>query len=110
MAYIGNNLSTLVQTVEGTFGIFLYVTSDSMVLVTSAGYLSDGVARGMELGDFCFVVSGGVPFLLYCSNVVGKACTLASVSVALNGNNLPTSNPGVGSGFLWNNGGVVCVA
>lgn len=38
------------------------------------------------------------------------ATTSASALLALGGSNLPLSNPGVGTGQLWNNAGVVCAA
>lgn len=34
----------------------------------------------------------------------------AAALLALGGGNLPLTNPGAGSGQLWNNGGIVCVA
>lgn len=36
--------------------------------------------------------------------------TFPAQLLASGGGNLPLSNPGVGSGQLWNNGGVVCIA
>jgi hypothetical protein len=36
--------------------------------------------------------------------------TFPAQLLSLGGGNLPLSNPGVGSGQLWNNGGVVCAA
>jgi hypothetical protein len=42
-------------------------------------------------------------------SLVGRWIRLATIAT-LTGTNLPTSNPGVGSGLLWNNAGIVCVA
>ena len=110
MAYTGNTLSVITQTIEGYFHVYVYITFDTIAQVLASHYISDGTERGMILGDFVFAVIGGVPYMLYVSAVSGEACTLASVAVAINGSDLPTSNPGVGSGLLWNDGGFVVVA
>jgi hypothetical protein len=110
MAYTGNTLSVITQTIEGYFHVYVYITFDTIAEVLATGYVSDGTERGMLLGDFVFAVIGGVPYMLYVSAVSGEACTLSSVAVFINGADLPVINPGVGSGELWNNGGVVCVA
>lgn len=111
MAYVGSTLVLLAESIEGTNNLFSYKTSDVGATVLSAGYFSDGAERGMQLGDLVFIYAAGVGFLAYVSLISGFACSLAAVSIALiNGNALPTSNPGPGSGLLWNNGSFVCVA
>ena len=110
MAYTGNTLSLIANTVEGYFHIYAYITFDTIAQVIAPKYISDGVERGLILGDFVYAITGGVPYMLYVSAVSGGACTLSSVAVAISGADFPTTNPGVGSGTLWNNGGVVCVA
>jgi len=60
--------------------------------------------------------NGGVVCVVGPTTPSAQASTIyfGSVSaaslLALGGGNLPLTNPGVGSGLLWNNGGVVCVA
>lgn len=110
MAYTGGTLSLMANTIEGNFHLFAYITFDTIAEVLAAGYVADGTVRGMILGDFVYTVLSGVPYMLYVSAVSGEACTLTSVALAINGADLPTTNPGVGTGDLWNNGGIVCVA
>ena len=111
MAYVGANLSMLMETIEGSFSTFVYVTSDTIAQVLAAGYFSDGVERGMSVGDVVFASVGGVPYLLYVASSSHGACSVSPYTLAiLNGNGFPTSQPPLGSGLLWNNGGFVCVA
>ena len=111
MAYTGSSLSLIAASIEGSFNIFSYISPDSIQAVTANNYFSDGVERGMGVGDFLFAVVTGVPYILYVSASSGLACTVESAVLSLiNGNSLPTINPGAGSGLIWNNAGFVCVA
>jgi len=111
MAYSGANLSIMTQTVEGSFKLFFYASTDSLATVVSANYFADGVERGMQVGDFVFALVAGVPYMLFVASNVGNACTVTGVTVALvNGNTFPTTNPGPGTGLIWNNGDFLCVA
>jgi len=58
MAYDGSKLSLVYQPIEGARKHWQYVTADSLSTVLGAGYFSDGVARGMLLGDIVEVSSG----------------------------------------------------
>ena len=111
MAYSGALLSLMVGSVEGSFNIFVYQSQDDIGTVLDSNYFSDGFERGMQIGDFVFAVCSGVPYLLYVESQNGSAFTANTMSLALiNGNALPVTNPGPGTGLLWNNAGFVCVA
>lgn len=110
MAYTGNTLSIISQSIEGAFNICVYVTLDTIAQVLGAGYVSDGGERGLQIGDIVFAVIGGIPYVTFVSAITGLACTLESAALAINGNSLPRTNPGVGSGALWVDGGFVVVA
>lgn len=83
-------LTSLGATEAGTdYGgnsIWLYKSADAIAAVLAAGYINDGIQRGMQQGDVVIVhnTTGGPPYLNY----------LAQVSAAT-----PTANspPGVGS-------------
>ena len=111
MAYSGANLSVMAQTVEGNFSLFFYASPDNLATVVSANYFSDGIERGMQVGDFVYALVANIPYMLYVSSRVGFACTVSAVTTALvNGNTFPTTNPGPGTGLIWTNGGFLCVA
>ena len=111
MAYVGANLIVVAQSLEGSFDIFSYSTTDSVTTVTETNYFSDGAERGMSVGDWIFLVAAGYPYLLYVSESSGLKCTAESASLSIiNGNLLPTVKPPSGSGALYNNGGFVCIA
>ena len=99
-----------------------YLTNDSGVLVITSRYNTQFPVSpiGLSAGD------------LWCNcgpmDVIGVVCVVptttpdpsappvfylnltASVLLVTGGANLPLTNPGAGSGQLWNNAGVVCVA
>lgn len=112
MAYKGSNLSLMADSIEGTVSFFAYVTTDAVATVSGSGYFVDGGMRGMEVGDLVFLISSGVGYLCYVSNVSASlAVTITATALGLaNGNSLPTSNPGPGSGLFWNNNGFMCIA
>lgn len=110
MAYTGNTLSLIANSIEGSFNIFCYQTTDPVSGVLATDYFVDGVDRGMHVGDFVFAVVGGIPFTLYVSAEDGFACTVTSAAVAIDFSHLPTTNPGAGSGLAWNNAGFLCIA
>ena len=84
MAYDGNQLSNVVQTIEGNFNIFCYFTSDTLATVLGANYISDGQARGMELGAIVLVTIGTNTYWLQVSALQalasGKGVTLTGMS------------------------------
>lgn len=111
MAYVGNNVVIVAQSIEGSFQIFSYSTTDNITTVTGANYFSDGAERGMNIGDWIFCVAAGYPFLMYVVSSLGLACTAESASLSIiNGNSLPTVEPPAGSGIIWNNGKFICIA
>ena len=111
MAYSGENLAVMAQTIEGNFSIFFYSSPDNLATIIGVNYFKDGVERGMQVGDFVFAVVAGVPYMLYVYASSGLACTVEPATIALvNGNVFPTTNPGPGTGLIWNNGGFLCVA
>lgn len=91
------------------------LTSDSGALALTtppAGYptSSSGLSTGAIWSN------GGVVCVAGTTTPSGSAAAVyfnnltAATLLALGGGNLPLTNPGAGSGQLWNNGGVVCVA
>ena len=108
--YIGNDLLLISQSIEGSFSIFNYTTSDTIDEVIAANYFADGGERGMRVGDWIFCISAGLPFLLYVSASNGLSCTAESAVLALSGGSFPTTAPPAGSGVIWNNGNFLCVA
>lgn len=62
MAYIPDNLSLITPTVGGggvrVFG-YLNATPDADAVIVGAGYFSDGVAKGMRVGDLVDAVQTG---------------------------------------------------
>lgn len=74
MAYIGNQLSALNQTIEGNFNTYVYYhATDSLATVLGANYISDGLMRGMEPGNFVMIMLGAL---------TAPALYLAQVSAA----------------------------
>lgn len=55
MAYDGSKLSKLVGTLSGSFNIWVYEHTDAIATVNSAGYFSDGAARGLKENDLMIV-------------------------------------------------------
>ena len=111
MAYVGNAVTLVTPSIEGTFNVFAYATSDAITVVAGAGYFADGGERGMGVGDWLFCVAAGYPFLMYVTAETGLACTAEVATLAMvNGNSVPTTQPPVGSGILWNNAGFACFA
>jgi hypothetical protein len=80
MAYNGNFLSRIAQTIEGNQGEFFYVSPDGIATVFSAGYFSDGAARGMEQGDIVNIVAGGVTYQAYVTNSPTSTSRAATVA------------------------------
>jgi hypothetical protein len=110
MAYVGNSLALVVDSIEGSFSMFSYQSSDNIASILATNYFLDGVERGMKVGDYLFAIVQGLPFILCVASTTGLACTVTPAVLAISGSSLPTSNPGAGSGQLWNNAGFVCVA
>ena len=110
MAYVGKAVTLVTPSIEGTFNVFAYVTADNINLVAATNYFTDGVERGMGPGDWIFCAAAGYPFLMYVTAKSGLACTAEVAVLALNGGQFPITNPGPGSGIVWNNAGFLCVA
>jgi hypothetical protein len=53
MAYDGANLSCLTQAIAGP-RIWFYKSTDAAAVVDASGYITDGGARGMKVGDFVY--------------------------------------------------------
>lgn len=53
--YDGSNLNKVEDLIGGQQREWWYRTTDSLATVQGAGYFSDGVKRGMKLGDLVFV-------------------------------------------------------
>jgi hypothetical protein len=95
--------------------IQLGMVNDGGVLTLSgsgAGYPTSpsGLSSGALWNNGGVVCVAGTTTPNPAAPPVYLTTTSASALLALGGSNLPLSNPGVGSGILWNNGGVISVA
>jgi len=85
MAYVADNLAMVFAPVGG--GIipraFVYqTTSDADATIVGAGYFSDGVTKGMRVGDLVFAVATtGPKYKLYqVLSVSGAAATVQAAA------------------------------
>lgn len=83
MAYVADNLAMLVNPVGGGVipRIFVYQTaSDADATIVGAGYFSDGVTKGMRVGDLVDVIATtGPKYKRYqVASVSGAAATVAA--------------------------------
>jgi hypothetical protein len=83
MAYTGNNLSRIAQTMEGTQGTFFYVApaGDTLAQITGAGYFTDGNKRGMAIGDVVWVVLGGANYECYVATIGTAVAGVSAVTI-----------------------------
>ncbi|PVX61226.1 DUF2612 domain-containing protein [Paraburkholderia unamae] len=89
--------------------------NDGGVLALSAGIIGyptspSGLANGALWSNGSVVCVAGHTTPNPAAPPVYFSSVTPSSLLYITGSNLPLSNPGVGSGILWNNGGVVCVA
>ena len=82
MAYVGSALTLVTASVEGTFNVFAYVTADTIATVTTGYYFSDGIKRGLNVGDWIFCAAAGYPFLMYVTASRGFACAAEVATLA----------------------------
>lgn len=83
MAYVADNLAMLVNPVGGGVKprIFVYQTAaDADATIVGAGYFSDGVPKGMRVGDLVDVIATtGPKYKRYqVASVSGDAATVAA--------------------------------
>lgn len=82
MSYVPNNLRMIVDAVGGSVPrLFHYETvSDADATIVGAGYFSDGVSKGMRVGDVVDVVATtGPKYKRYqVASVSGDAATVAA--------------------------------
>ena len=83
MAYSGDNVALLYNSVGGALPrVFLYLngTPDSDATIVGAGYFSDGVSRGMRVGDLVDAINvGTAKYKRYqVASVSGAAATVAA--------------------------------
>jgi hypothetical protein len=84
MAYTGNTLSYMYGgPIEGAFKLWAYISSEATIAaVEAAGYFSDGVTCGMQVGDMIIVSNPstlGAAGLLQVTSVSGNAATALNV-------------------------------
>lgn len=106
-----------ISIVETNVTVLLANDGGVLVVSPSAGYPSS--ATGLVAGSLWRNTSGGgggvvsvVPGVTpnpFAPPVFFSSIT-AAILLTLGGGNLPLTNPGAGSGQLWNNGGVVSIA
>jgi len=85
MAYVPDNLAMVFAPVGGGIvpRVFLYQTaSDSDATIVGAGYFSDGVTKGMRVGDLVYAVATTGPKKkeYQVASVSGAAATVAAVT------------------------------
>jgi hypothetical protein len=81
MGYVADNLSLVVAGIEGRSpNIFVHnAVADNNAAITGAGYFSDGVLKGMKVGDLVHVIATGPKYKLYqVASVSGDAATVAA--------------------------------
>lgn len=60
-------------------GHWTYVSADAVATVIAAGYISDGVDKGMKVNDVVTVVDSNVPSIDYCLVTVVSAAGLVTM-------------------------------
>ncbi len=82
MAYVPDNLALVINPTGGDLRrFFLYQTAaDADATIVGAGYFSDGVTKGMRVGDIVdAVATTGPKYKRYqCTAVSGAAATVAA--------------------------------
>jgi hypothetical protein len=77
MAYTPNTLAQRAYgMVEGLFGVWEYVTTDTPAQYLAPGYFSDGSSKGMEVGDLVWVINKTAITAVRC------ICTAATVTTS----------------------------
>jgi hypothetical protein len=84
MAYVADNLAMTINPVGGALPrLFLYLnaTPDNNATIVGAGYFSDGVTKGMRIGDLVDAVNTGTPLhkRYQVLSVSGTAATVQAV-------------------------------
>lgn len=67
MAYNGANLSRMFGTFDGTHNVWMYVTTDAIATVNTAGYISDATDRGVKVRDVVLVMDTNAPTTSWCT-------------------------------------------
>ncbi|MBZ9807694.1 hypothetical protein [Mesorhizobium sp. ESP-6-2] len=83
MAYVADNLAMVINPVGGSLPrVFLYLnaTPDADATIIGASYFSDGVTKGMRVGDLVDAVNvGTAKYKRYqVASVSGAAATVAA--------------------------------
>jgi hypothetical protein len=81
MSYTPDTLSLINQPIGNSPRIWLYVTaSDDNSTITGSGYFSDGVTKGMKVGDLVHAIATtGPKYKAYqVASVSGVAATVAA--------------------------------
>jgi hypothetical protein len=84
MTYAGEDLQLLTSNIGNKPNIWSYKSADVDSAVNAADYFSDGVTRGMKVGDMVWVYDTTTPkgSCHYVSTVSGNAATTAFAAVA----------------------------
>ena len=82
MAYVADNLRLVTEDVGGNVPrLFLYTTAtDNNATLTGSGYFSDGVTKGLRVGDLVSAVATTGPLykLYQVTSVSGAAATVST--------------------------------
>ena len=67
MAYSKNNLSLTIEGIGGRGSLWHYTSADAIATVNTSGYISDGAAMGMAVGDTVIVRDTATPTTSLCT-------------------------------------------
>lgn len=67
MAYNGAGLSLMFGSRDGAHNFWMYVTTDAIATVNTAGYITDATARGMKVRDVVLVMDTNAPTTNFCT-------------------------------------------
>jgi hypothetical protein len=85
MAYDGNNLSILNQTTNGGFKVWVYKSADTFATVKASHFITDALARGMNVRDVVYVVDTTTPATTMANilTVTSSGDTMSSTGVVI---------------------------
>jgi len=80
MAYNTNLLSLVHSLPDGSFGMWVYRSADAIATVAAANYITDGIAKGMNVRDVVLVLDTNVPTTNWCTVLTIGATGLVDLS------------------------------
>jgi hypothetical protein len=85
MAYTADTLGLVYQPTGGTVArVFIYSSTDADGSITGSGYFSDGVAKGMRVGDLVQAVNAvAAKYKLYQATVIATGAVTVAAPTAI---------------------------